>query len=283
MPARIWAIAVARDRTRAEPSPTRRRRPPEWRQKHPGRIASSPRAPSASYPTLSRPVDPVSCGAACIGSRRDHARDGGRDQPAHSRRSLEEWECLEAVSSLWLPDWYIAAGFLRNAIWDALHAKSVRTPLNDIDVIYYDAGRLRDGHRGPDRVPAAGAVPDRDVGGSEPSPDAPSQRACPLSGLGACHGALDRNADLCRRSNRSRSTAGDRRALRDRGELVVESRPKPTQFGIRPRCSASACGRNAGSSTGPGSGSSGPRRPHDLPRAARRDGVEPGWAPAGTS
>ena len=49
-------------------------------------------------------------------------------------------ECLRAVESLNLPDWYIAAGFLRNAIWDALHAKSVRTPLNDIDVVYYDSG-----------------------------------------------------------------------------------------------------------------------------------------------
>jgi uncharacterized protein len=49
-------------------------------------------------------------------------------------------ECLEAVDSLALPDWYIAAGFLRNAIWDALHAKSVRTPLNDVDVVYYDLG-----------------------------------------------------------------------------------------------------------------------------------------------
>ena len=49
-------------------------------------------------------------------------------------------ECLDAVDALGLPDWYIAAGFLRNAIWDALHAKSARTPLNDVDVIYYDLG-----------------------------------------------------------------------------------------------------------------------------------------------
>jgi len=49
-------------------------------------------------------------------------------------------ECLEAVDALGLPDWYIAAGFLRNAIWDALHAKSARTPLNDVDVVYYDLG-----------------------------------------------------------------------------------------------------------------------------------------------
>lgn len=48
-------------------------------------------------------------------------------------------ECLRVVESLNLPDWYIAGGFLRNAIWDALHGKSVRTPLNDVDVVYYDA------------------------------------------------------------------------------------------------------------------------------------------------
>ena len=49
-------------------------------------------------------------------------------------------ECLQAVCSLRLPDWYAAAGFLRNAIWDALHDKPDRTPLNDIDVVYYDSG-----------------------------------------------------------------------------------------------------------------------------------------------
>src|SRR5262245_2619384 len=46
--------------------------------------------------------------------------------------------CREAVESLGLPDWYIAAGFLRNAIWDTLHDQSERSPLNDVDVIYYD-------------------------------------------------------------------------------------------------------------------------------------------------
>jgi HAD superfamily phosphoserine phosphatase-like hydrolase len=49
--------------------------------------------------------------------------------------------CLQAVAYLRLPDWYIAAGFLRNAIWDVRHAKLVRTPLNDVDVVYFD---LRD-------------------------------------------------------------------------------------------------------------------------------------------
>lgn len=47
-------------------------------------------------------------------------------------------ECLRVVESIGLPDWYIAAGFLRNSIWDVLHAKPARTPLNDVDVVYYD-------------------------------------------------------------------------------------------------------------------------------------------------
>ncbi|MGR6874118.1 nucleotidyltransferase family protein [Pseudomonas sp. HK3] len=45
---------------------------------------------------------------------------------------------LECVSLLDLPDCYIAAGFVRNLVWDVLHEKSSITPLNDIDVIYFD-------------------------------------------------------------------------------------------------------------------------------------------------
>lgn len=51
-------------------------------------------------------------------------------------------DCLQIVRSLQLPDWYIGAGFLRNAIWDALHDKPVPTLLNDVDVIYFDPGDL---------------------------------------------------------------------------------------------------------------------------------------------
>ena len=33
-----------------------------------------------------------------------------------------------------LPDWCLAAGFVRNLVWDKLHDFSSSTPLNDIDV-----------------------------------------------------------------------------------------------------------------------------------------------------
>ena len=46
-------------------------------------------------------------------------------------------EAIKAVSSLKLPDWLIAAGFVRNLVWDSVFFTS--SVLNDIDVIYYCA------------------------------------------------------------------------------------------------------------------------------------------------
>ncbi|EGR3203847.1 hypothetical protein DC889_24795 [Vibrio parahaemolyticus] len=46
-------------------------------------------------------------------------------------------KALECVSKLGLSQCYIAAGFVRNLIWDALHGFDVATPLNDVDVIYF--------------------------------------------------------------------------------------------------------------------------------------------------
>ncbi len=47
-------------------------------------------------------------------------------------------EALSYVSELGLPQCYIAAGFVRNLVWDSLHGFKVSTPLNDVDVIYFD-------------------------------------------------------------------------------------------------------------------------------------------------
>ena len=46
--------------------------------------------------------------------------------------------CLEAVAALGLPDCWIGAGFVRAPVWDALHGYSEPTPLDDIDVVYFD-------------------------------------------------------------------------------------------------------------------------------------------------
>lgn len=45
---------------------------------------------------------------------------------------------LKTVKKLNLPDWWIGAGFVRSKVWDTLHNYKIRTPLSDVDVIYFD-------------------------------------------------------------------------------------------------------------------------------------------------
>lgn len=54
----------------------------------------------------------------------------------------DKWmmDVLKAVEKLNLPDWWIGAGFVRSKVWDHLHNYTKRTPLPDIDVIYFDSG-----------------------------------------------------------------------------------------------------------------------------------------------
>ena len=49
------------------------------------------------------------------------------------------------VESLDLSDGWIGAGFIRNAVWDALHGRPIEaSSLNDVDVIYLDPTDTRD-------------------------------------------------------------------------------------------------------------------------------------------
>ncbi len=54
------------------------------------------------------------------------------------RRDALRWRLLEVVSHLGLPDCWIAAGFVRNAVWDALHGRAPQPPLGDVDVIWFN-------------------------------------------------------------------------------------------------------------------------------------------------
>src|SRR4051812_44629755 len=47
-------------------------------------------------------------------------------------------EILVAVRSCGLPDSYLAAGAIRNTVWDFLHGRSSAGPTTDVDVIYFD-------------------------------------------------------------------------------------------------------------------------------------------------
>lgn len=62
------------------------------------------------------------------------------------KRSLIRWihsdkyrmGALKAARNLNLPDWCLAAGFVRNLVWDKLHHYQQATQLNDFDLIYFD-------------------------------------------------------------------------------------------------------------------------------------------------
>lgn len=45
---------------------------------------------------------------------------------------------LKLVKDMNLPDCYIAAGYIRNYVWDRLHEFNAREKHNDIDVVYFD-------------------------------------------------------------------------------------------------------------------------------------------------
>ena len=45
---------------------------------------------------------------------------------------------LATLADLKLPDAWLAAGFVRNLVWDRLHGRAEATPLADLDVIYFD-------------------------------------------------------------------------------------------------------------------------------------------------
>jgi hypothetical protein len=53
-------------------------------------------------------------------------------------------EVLRTVKRLNLPNWWIGAGFVRSKVWDTLHGYNQRTPLPDIDAIYFNRDDFSD-------------------------------------------------------------------------------------------------------------------------------------------
>ncbi|MEM7215101.1 MAG: nucleotidyltransferase family protein [Pseudomonadota bacterium] len=54
------------------------------------------------------------------------------------KKSAFHIQCLETARDFLLPDWAIGAGFVRNVVWDHLHGFETMTPLQDVDVLYFD-------------------------------------------------------------------------------------------------------------------------------------------------
>ncbi|WP_394200444.1 nucleotidyltransferase family protein [Shewanella waksmanii] len=71
------------------------------------------------------------------------------EQSHAQNRQLHKWlttdpqrlSALKHVASLSLPQGMIAAGFVRNLVWDRLHSSQYQ--LNDVDVIYFDSNDTR--------------------------------------------------------------------------------------------------------------------------------------------
>lgn len=70
----------------------------------------------------------------------------GYNVQMHYEAQLDRWisedhhrsRLIEYASSLELNDWCLAAGFVRNLVWDKLHDHHPATPFNDIDLIYFN-------------------------------------------------------------------------------------------------------------------------------------------------
>lgn len=65
------------------------------------------------------------------------------------RQDNQRLTLLESVRALSEPSCklYVAAGFIRNLVWDSLHQYHLATPFNDIDVIYFntnDKGQVKE-------------------------------------------------------------------------------------------------------------------------------------------
>ncbi len=50
---------------------------------------------------------------------------------------LPRIDALEAVAALALPDCWIGAGFVRDAVWDHLHGYQKCLPVGDVDVVWF--------------------------------------------------------------------------------------------------------------------------------------------------
>lgn len=51
------------------------------------------------------------------------------------------WPLLALVRSLNLPDCWVGAGFVRNAVWDHLHGRAESPLTGDVDVLWFDPDR----------------------------------------------------------------------------------------------------------------------------------------------
>lgn len=69
-------------------------------------------------------------------------------------------EIFRRVEALALPDCWVGAGFVRNAIWDRLHERPWSASYGDVDVVYFDAAQPSPQHERRIEAELKGARPD---------------------------------------------------------------------------------------------------------------------------
>lgn len=69
-------------------------------------------------------------------------------------------DMLRAVRSVGIPDWYIAAGAVRNLVWDVLSGFDDRAPLRDVDVVFFNPNDLSEEYEEAIRSKLRAAMPD---------------------------------------------------------------------------------------------------------------------------
>ena len=97
--------------------------------------------------TAPAPLEPLAAAAALASPDRwtggaEFARDAAVRLAGFVRTVPALLEPLAAVAALGLPDCWVGAGFIRNAVWDALHGLPFgANPPADVDVVWFDPGR----------------------------------------------------------------------------------------------------------------------------------------------
>ena len=61
---------------------------------------------------------------------------------AHLRANSVLWACLQRLAGLGLPDCWLGAGCVAQAVWNPAHGKPAAAHIDDYDVVYFDAGDM---------------------------------------------------------------------------------------------------------------------------------------------
>lgn len=76
------------------------------------------------------------------------------------RADAELMAMLGAVRATGIPNWYIAAGAVRNLVWDVLSGFPDRATLRDVDVVFFDSNDLTEEYEEGIRSKLRAQMPD---------------------------------------------------------------------------------------------------------------------------